>query len=237
VKRRLLFASAVLAAACSDITAGPGGVIALEVTAPVPAVLEEGDTVTPLRARALDRKGDSVPTEIRWYTLDTAAIRIIDSTTSQLVSRLPSGSGRVQARSGTLGSDIITFTLLPRADTLVLTGADTLRVASTDTASAALATQVQSFNPPGPAAGRRMIYQIVEPAFLQPADQSVALPGGGIADTVLSGSDGQPLTAVVLLKIASKIHPDSAIVEVRAYHVSGREVSGSGQRFIVRFDP
>lgn len=237
MKRRLLIVAAALAAACSDINAGPGGLIALEVTAPSPAVLEQGDTVTLLRARAVDRNGDSVAAEIRWFTLDTAAITIVDSTTSRMFGRLPSGTGRVQARSGGLGSDVITFTLLPRADTLVVPGPDTLRVASADTGSAELVAQVRSFAPAGPVAGRRMIYRVVEPAFAQPADQTVALPGGGTADTLLSGSDGQPSAPVVLLKIAGTTHPDSAIVEVRAYHLSGAEVAGSGQQFIVRFDP
>jgi hypothetical protein len=237
VKRRLLVVAAALAAACSDINPGPGGLVALEVTAPSPALLEQGDTVTPLRARGLDRNGDSIAAEIRWYTLDTAAITIVDSTTSRMFGRLPSGTGRVQARSGSLGSPVITFSLLPRGDTLVVPAPDTLRVASADTASAELIAQVQSFDPAGPVASRRMIYQVVDPTFAQPADQTVALPGGGTADTVLSGPDGQPAIPVVLLKVAGTTHPDSAIVEVRAYHLSGAEVAGSGQQFIVRFDP
>jgi len=60
-RARLLLLTAALG--CSNLTDTGGGVVALEVRAPAVTSIEVGDTVR-LSARALDKQGDSVATEI-----------------------------------------------------------------------------------------------------------------------------------------------------------------------------
>ncbi|HXI20618.1 MAG TPA: hypothetical protein VNH46_06010, partial [Gemmatimonadales bacterium] len=102
---------------CSSLT-GDQGIVALELRVPSPAVVEHLDTLA-LRARALNVSGDSVAATIFWRTPDSTLV--LDST-GFVTTDSTSGSGRVQARVGSLVSDLVTLTILPRADTLQLTG-------------------------------------------------------------------------------------------------------------------
>ena len=52
-------------------------------------------------------------------------------------------------------------------------------------------------------------------------------------DTVLTGADGVATNTLALVSGATA--PDSAIVTVRAVHIRGEDVAGSGPRFIIRF--
>ncbi len=70
MKRWTLLAAGTLVAACSNLDEVDGGVVALEVTAPVPAVVEVNESVQ-LSARALNRDGDEVTIPIVWSAADT----------------------------------------------------------------------------------------------------------------------------------------------------------------------
>jgi hypothetical protein len=92
-----------------------------------------------------------------------------------------------------------------------------------------LVTSLQSFTTGG-LVDRPVIYEITTPT----PDTAVTLTGGVLSDTLQTASDGT-ITSVSLSLNASKVRPDSTIIEVRANRTHGAPVPGSGQRFIVRF--
>ena len=235
--------SAVLAlvvAGCSSITSDANGVIAIEVISPSAPVIENGDTlnlVTPtIHARALNINGDSVDAPLVWTSADTLA-QIVDSGIPYVVGHGTSGSPRLQARSGSLGSPVIIYTLRPRSDTLTLAGSDSIVVPSADDISDSLQVVIQSYNPAGPVSGRRMIFTIVSPVFATPADRTVEFTGHALADTVTSGASGQPQVRVTLSRIPGKPAPDSTVVTISALRPSGRGVPELARPIVVYFQP
>jgi hypothetical protein len=220
-------------AACSSLNDIGGGIVALEVLLPVPPFIEPNDTVQ-LRARAVDLNGDSVAATIIWLSPDTTLS--LDSLTGLVSTTLTTGSGKVQARVGTLRSDISgtngTLTIRPRSDTLELTGPDTQTVANTDTASTALLAAVLSNNPAGGVANTTILYSVVDTAT---ALGTVHFAGNGLSLRATTGTSGTPTVGVTLRRTAGATAPDSVLVEVSATRPSGAVVAGSGQRFTVRF--
>ena len=212
---------------CSDITEGAGGVIGLEIRTPEVLSLEVGESV-PLSARALDKNGDSVAAEITWRAPD--ATLTVDPLTGVITGVSP-GPGRVQAFAGQLASSLVQFTVIPSADTLIVTDS-VFTVAPEIPASPPLVVQLQSFNPAGPLADRPVVYAITSPPDVGPP--SVVLPGGVRSDTITTGTDGA-VSTVTLNRVSGIAQPDTAIVEVRAFRTHGAAVPGSGQRFIVIF--
>src|SRR5690606_33016236 len=73
--KRLQLLGLLLVAGCSALPVDGDGVVALEIRTPTPASLRVGEQLI-LRARALNLKGDSVPSLIRWRTADTALITL-----------------------------------------------------------------------------------------------------------------------------------------------------------------
>ena len=229
---------AVLFASCSDIPTSGSDVIALEVRPPVPPEVEVGDTFQ-LSARALDRNGDSVAAAIRWRSADPLNVAV-DSVTGHVTGLVAGTTGRVQVTDGALSSDLITLTVVARADTVEVP-ADTIVVAATETTSPALAARVAARDAAAPSgftgvSGRTVIFAIVEPVFTDPAARTVEITGDGIADTVITGVDGFPSPPVTLSRVVGQPTPQHVHVEVRVFRRSGAPVPGSGERFIVRFD-
>jgi len=231
---------------CSDITDAGSAIVQVQILAPLITTLDVSDT-TRIFARALDRDGQVVPTTIEWVALDTTVQ--IDQT--GLVQGDFTGLARVQAKNGTLISNTVNLTVLPRPDTLVIVGEDTLRVLVGQGGSAALTTRLDSYQPNDtiPANGGQTIYEVVEPVFADPTQRSVEFTGQVLIDTVTAGTDGTPLISVFLNRVAGITAPDSAIVAMtglRFRHatqvddstivVTADTVPGSGQRFIIRFD-
>jgi hypothetical protein len=212
---------------CSDITAGAGGVVELEITAPANTTLETGETLQ-LSARALDKNGNPVSVPITWLAAD--ATLTVDPTTG-VVSGVSPGTGRVQAYAGTLPSPFLTFNVIARADTLILVGDSVVTVGPGVASSTPLVTQLQSFSPASTLPQRDVVYQVTFPPDVGP--HSVELAGGVLIDTLQTGADGTVQAAI--LSRVNVTSPDSAVVEVRAYRTRGALVPGSGQRFIVRF--
>ena len=233
-----LLCLAALLAACSDIPTSGTDVIALEVRPPVPAQVEVGDTFQ-LSARALDRNGDSVAAPIRWRTADPINIAI-DSVTGRVTGLVAGTTGRVQVTDGSLTSDLITLTVVARADTVEVPE-DTVVVTSAAITSPPLAARVAARDAAAPTgyigvSGRAMIFEIVEPVFGDPAARTVEITGDGVVDTVVTGADGFPSVPMTLSRITGITAPQHALVEVRVFRRSGALVPGSGQRFVVRFD-
>lgn len=233
MNRHRALAVVVALTACSSLSDIGGGVVALEVQLPVPAYIEPSDTVQ-IRARALNVQGDSVAATITWLTPDTTLV--IDSLTGRVSTTLTSGSGKVQARVGSLRSDISgsngTLTIRPRSDTLRLTGSDTVTVATGDTVSGPLLVAVESNNPAGGVANTTILFSVVDTAS---ALGNVFFAGNGLSLRATTGSTGAPTVAVTLRRRSSATVPASFLIEVSATRPSGAVVAGSGQRLTVLF--
>jgi Bacterial Ig-like domain (group 2) len=224
--RRLVPVLALLG--CSGLDEGEGGVVGLEVQVPVPATVEVGD-VLQLEATALDADGNPVDAPITWRAADPT----VTVSATGLVTGVSVGTGRVQARNGSLGSNLVTITVIARADTLIVVGDSILTVAADPGTSGDLVTALRTFAPDAPVASRPVIYAITSPA--PGSAPSVTLTGGAQVDTLNTGADGT-VTGVQLVRVAGRPPVDSAIVTVRAERTRGAEVPGSGQRFIIRFE-
>jgi hypothetical protein len=216
-------------AACSDLSGGNNGVVALEVRLPSPAAVEPDDTLL-LKARALDAEGDSVPVPVLWRTLDDSLLTIVDSTGAVTTDKT-SGQPRVQAYVGSLGSQILTLTIRPRSDNLVLTVPATITVPAADTASAPLGAAVQSLNPAGGVPGTSILYEVTDPAALG----TVRFANGLLQFRGATGTDGAPVVPVLLRKVAGATPPGTVLVQVSASRPSGTPVPGSGQQFTILF--
>jgi hypothetical protein len=103
-------------AACGSLPDQGNGIVALEIRIPDSTLaINHSDT---LHARAVNLQGDSVPAAVFWRTPDTALITL-DSVTGVVVALTNTGSARVQARTGTLLSDILSIGL---RDSTIATG-------------------------------------------------------------------------------------------------------------------
>lgn len=105
----LALLSIAAAAACGSLPDQGGGVVALEVAGSPTATLIVGQSLT-LHARALDIQGDSVAADVFWRTPDTALVSL-DTAGGVVVARTNRGTARVQARVGTLLSNVVSITL------------------------------------------------------------------------------------------------------------------------------
>ena len=221
---------ALAAAGCSGLDEGEAGVVGIEVRVPGPDTVEVGESIQ-LSAKPLDKNGDSVGASVTWLSADAAAT--IDPATGVLTGVSP-GTARVQATVGALGSALITFAVVPPADTLIIAGDSVFDVPPETPTSPPLVTRVESFNPAGALPGRGVIYAITSPDPAT-ATPTVTLTGGVVVDTIKTAADGTATTALTVL--TGTAPPDSVIVEVRTKRTRGAAVAGSGQRFIVRFLP
>jgi len=213
---------------CSDIS-GSKGVVALELQLPNPAAVEQHDTVT-LVARALDADGHEVEAEIFWRSPDS--ILKVDST-GLVTTDTTAGSGRIQAHSASLFSDLLSLEIHPHSDTVLLTPPTTLTVAAADSASAPLVAGVQSFAPDTVGIGNtRILYEVVDTTA---AKGKVRFEGGQLAVRVATGLTGEPLVAVTLRRVPGATAPASVVVRVSANRPSGAAVPGSGQTFTINF--
>ena len=215
----LVFSLMVLG--CSSLTEGAGGVVGLDLRTPELKTIEVGESLQ-LTAQALDKNGNPVSAEVVWRAPDPTLI--VDQ--AGVITGISAGTGRVQAFVGSLASSLVSFTVIPLADTLIVT--DSLfTVAPGVAASPPLVATVQSLSA-GPLPSRAVIYTV-----LSPADNSVTLPGGVLVDTLPTGTDGA-VSSVTLTRL-NAAQPATAIVEVRSFRTHGAVVPGSGQRFTVTF--
>jgi hypothetical protein len=215
---------------CSGLDEADAGIVGLEVSYERPDTIEVGETLQ-LSARPLDKQGDSVPAAVAWVALDPTVS--LDATTGLMTGVAP-GTARVQATVGSLGSPLLTFAVIPPADTLVIAG-DSIFTVAIDAPSPPLVTRLESLHPPGVLAGRSVIYTITLPDPLAGAP-AATLSTGAVADTFATAADGT-VAAVTVVPVPGATPPDSVVVEVRASRTRGAAVPGSGQRFIVRFQP
>jgi hypothetical protein len=179
------------------------------------------DTLRP-HARALNGRGDSTAAQIVWSALDTT-LQVADSLAGVFVGRAP-GSGRIQARAGSLVSNPVTITVVAALDSIRVTGADTVVV--TDSLSDSL--QIQAYaTPGGSTAGRTIILTITFP----PGAPGLTLVPD---DTVRTSSSG---LAVFQVRASGITRPDTVVVSASAQHANGSPVPGSPLTFVVEFVP
>jgi hypothetical protein len=213
---------------CSGLTEGAGGVVELRIATPASSTIEIGQSL-PLTVQPLDKDGNPVSTPVTWQAPDPTLT--VDANTG-VITGVSAGSGRVQATAGSLSSALLTFSVVAAADTLVIPGDSVFIVPAGVSNTAPLVVQLRTFSPDAGLPSRPVIYTVTSPPDLGP--HTVELPGGVLADTVLTGTDGA-VSGVTLIRVNGTTQPDTAIVEVRAVRASGAAVPGSGRHFIVLF--
>lgn len=219
-------------AACAGVTETEGGIGSLTLVLPSPAELEVGQAIV-VRAIVQSADGDTLDTPVIWRVLDSTAT--MDSVTGRLSGVTP-GAARVVARALDLYSQTVTFTVVPRVDTVVRVSPAVVTVVATASESPDLSTRLEAGTPRVPVAGRRLVYAVVSPTFSDTAQRSVEFQTGGLMAVPRSSASGTPQPMPRLRRLEGRKAPDSAIVEVTAYRPSGGPaVPGSGVRFIVRF--
>jgi hypothetical protein len=212
---------------CGDLGEGDESVVALELLLPNPQVVEPGDTVQ-LRARGLNAAGDSVAANIVWVSPDSTIS--IDSS-GLLTTDTTGGTGRVQARVGTLRSNLETFTIRRRSDSLALTEPLSMSVPPTDSASSALEARVLSLTPDTVGlSGATILYQVVDSATFRDV---VHFAGGGMNLRATTGAEGSPAIDVTLRRNPGATFPVTVTVQVSATRPSGTAIPGSGRSFSI----
>lgn len=229
--RALALLLSLAVAGCSGLTESQAGVVGIEVQVPGPDSLEVGESIQ-LGAKPLDKNGDSAAVAVTWVSIDPTAS--IDPATGVL-SGLSVGTARIQAVVGSLGSSLINFAIVPRADTLSISGDSIFTASVSTTPLPDFTTVLWSFSPLGPVPTHGVIYAITSPDPLTTPPAVVLSTNSQVADTVPTSTDGAAVTSLAL--VAGATPPDSVVVTVSATRIRGAVVPGSGQRFILRFTP
>lgn len=182
-----------------------------------------GDTLHP-RARALNGRGDSVAADITWSALDTT-LQVVNPLTGATLGRF-TGTGRLLARSGTLGSSPVVITVRAGLDSVRADGPtrSTVIVSTPDSLSDSLL--IHAFSQSGSTASVKVALSI---AFPPGAPGLTLVPG----DTVQTDQSGIATFQVRL----TGVQPDSAVVTATVRRSSGTLVAGSPITFVVEFRP
>lgn len=220
----MLAVGAVLA--CGQLGTDVDHVVALEIVLPDSGRAEVGDTVRP-RGRALNGRGDSVPATIYWSALDTAIVAVVDSETGVSFAAA-TGTGRLQARVGTLHSNPQNVLVLARLTSVEAVGAvrDTVTVSAPDSLSDSLAVKAWAGTSGAPS--RSVAYA----AAIYPAGATTVtfVPTA----TVQTDAGG---TAVARLRFLAGPVPDSVVVTAAVRRPNGTAAPGSPVTFVVEFRP
>lgn len=193
---------------------------------PDSARLEVGDTLHP-EARALNGRGDSVAADIFWSSLDSGVIAVVDSTTGATLGKA-TGTGRLQARFGSLRSNAQNVFVLARLDSVTAAGPlrDTVVVSAPDSLSDSLFVKVWAGT--SGAASRSVVYTIdIYPA----ADSTVTLVPKTPVQTDANG------IAFARLRFNPGPIPDSVVVTAAVRRPNGTHAPGSPLHFVVEFQP
>jgi hypothetical protein len=187
--------------------------------------LEVGDMLHP-EARALNGRGDSVAALIFWSSLDTAIVSVVDSATGATLGKAV-GTGRLQARFGSLRSNPQNLFVLVRLDSASAAGPlrDTITVSAPDSLSDSLV--VKAWAGTNGAPGRPVVYTMT----IYPAgDTTVTLLPKATVQTDAAG------IAFTRLRLDFLPLPDSVVVTAALRRPNGTNV-GSAVSFVVEFRP
>ncbi len=199
--------------------------------------VEVGDTLR-LRARVLDRGGDTIPgATIVLSVVDTAYLAL-DSADFAVIGKATAPAAKVIAVAGTLKSGPLSIRVPEgHADSLVLVGASADTLSATDTVSTALKVKVLDLatTPGTPTAllDRSVRFSVVDPIFGRTDTATVRFANDSLGQTVRTG--GSDSTATVAFRRRRGVPPDSAVVQAVATRSSGAPLRGSPVRFVVRF--
>jgi len=198
------------------------------VTLPDSARVEVTDSLFP-SARGLNGSGDSIAAPVYWSSLDTAVIKVLDSTTGVSLGDSV-GTGRLQARVDALRSNPLQVTVLARLDSMAPASPleDTLHTATPDSISNPLKIQTVAFG--GNAVKRWVVYGLT----IYPASGPVVtlVPN----DTVATLADGSA-SVQVKVGLGSGPLPDSVVVTAAMQKFHGGPLPGSPVTFVVRGVP
>jgi hypothetical protein len=186
------------------------------------------DTLHPT-ARALNGRGDSVAAQIFWASLDTAVVTVLDSSTGSTRAKAP-GTGRLQARAGSLRSNPQNVFVLPHLDSARADGAvrDTVTLSAPDSLSDSL--RVKVFAPAQgtePLRGRRVVYAAT---IFPAAGTTVTFVPLDTVKTTVAG------VAIARLRLVTGPAPDSVVVSATVRRFDGSLVPDS-VKFVVEFRP
>jgi hypothetical protein len=202
----------------------PDEVVAIEVILPDSARVEVTDSYLP-HARGLNGAGDSVAVPVFWSSLDTAFIKVLDST-SGLSLGDSVGTGRLQARVEAIRSNPQTVTILSRLDTMFANVPERDTVTAPDSTSDSLVVKATATG--GEASGRRVVYAATT---YPPGVSTVTFVPN---DTVFTSSIG---VASVQIKFVAGTLPDSVVVTATMRRPDGTPIPGSPVTFVVEFLP
>jgi hypothetical protein len=214
------------APACGQLGTDLDQVVALEVFLPDSGRVEVTDTLRP-RARALNGRGDSVAAQVYWSSLDTAIVAVVDSATGVTFAKAV-GTGRLQARVGTLRTNPLSVVVLAPLDSASAAGPvrDTVTVSAPDSLSDSLI--VKAWVGASGSAGRRVVY--AADTYPPGVTTLTFVPG----DTVKTNAAG---IAAMQVRLATDPPPDSVVVRAILRHLDGSLVAGSPVTFVVEFRP
>ncbi|HKP27827.1 MAG TPA: hypothetical protein VJU15_00395 [Gemmatimonadales bacterium] len=219
-------------AACSSLSPTEGGVSSVTIEVPSPAEVEVDGSIQ-LRATARGADGEALDIPIYWRALDTTIA--VDSVAGVLTGISAGKQGKVVARAIDLYSAVATFTVLSRADTVIVVGDSVVTVESNQEVSPSLTVRVEAGDPPVAVDKRRVTFEVVSPVFANLEDRTVEFTNGQLAQSIATTTTGQPSPLPTLRRREGKTAPDTAIVQVSAYRPGGGTVPGSGQHFLVLF--
>jgi hypothetical protein len=197
--------------------------------------VEHGDTLYPT-ARPLNGRGDSVAAPVSWGALDSAVVAVVDTETGASWGRQP-GTGRIQARVGTLRSNPVLLVVQPALDSIAPDGdlRDTVTVSGTprDTLSDSLRVRVFAVRPPTLTEAQNLVRRriTVELAVFPSTGSTITLLPN---DTVFTNAAG---IAVVRVRLDGGTPPDSVTVTARSTRRDGTPVPPESLTFVVEFRP
>ena len=219
-------------AACSNFSTTESGIASLEIAVPVPAEVEVDGTVH-LTAVARGPDGDVLDIPVYWRALDTTIA--VDSVDGTLRGIEGGKTGRVVARAVDLYSASVVFTVLNRADTLIVVGDSVVTVAASEGTSPPMNVRVEGGIPLAPTDKRPVTFEVISPVFANVEDRTIEFPNHQLALNLVTGTNGSPATGATLLRRTGQTAPDTAVVRVSVFRPDGGTVPGSGQHFLVLF--
>jgi len=200
------------------------------VTLPDSGRVEVTDSFFP-SARGLNGNGDSIAATVFWSSLDTAIIKVPDSTLGMAIGDSV-GTGRLQARIDALRSNPQPVAVIARLDAMAPASPpfDTLDVTPTDSTTDSLSNplKIETTAFGGNAVNRRVVYGMT---VYPPSGPVVTLVPN---DTVATLADG---TASVQVRLGPGSLPDSVVVTATMQKFHGGPLPGSPVTFVVRVLP
>lgn len=221
---------ALLLAGCSSLAQNSDGVVGLELVLPTCFGLEPQQSLR-LGARAINQAGDSVPAAIYWWSPDSLHVLTVDSV-SGTIQGDSLGSAQVRARTGSIYSEFLTFTVNPRPDTLFSAGFEKRMLLDPSTTSTSLIAHLTTSHLDTTVVSFPVQFSIVFPTFATTADRSVELPGHVLQQTVCTSTVN---ATVQLLRITGTPTPDSVMVLVTSVRGDSTTVPGSPDTITVVF--